>query len=77
MTCGCAMEPIGREYRQYPDNESKWCTGCNRIFCLEHAKIHGKRLKKNRMLPMQYTPELWAKQQKRKAQHNLSDVRGK
>ena len=61
MSCGCAMEPIGHEYRQYPNNECNWCTHCNRIFCLEHSKIHGKRLKKNRMLPMHYTPELWAK----------------
>ena len=66
MTVGCAMEQLsGMEFVQYLEKDCKWCTHCNRIFCLEHAKIHAKRLKKNKMLPMHYSPELWARQQKR------------
>ena len=52
MTCGCASESIGYEgYRQYLESQCKFCPVCNRIFCLEHAKIHSrlKHLKGKRM----------------------------
>jgi hypothetical protein len=66
MTVGCASELLDRiNCVQYLEKDCKWCTHCNRIFCLEHAKIHAKELRKNRMLPMSYSPELWAKRQKR------------
>ena len=52
MTCGCASEQMGYEgYRQYLESQCKFCPVCNRIFCLEHAKIHSrlKHLKGKRM----------------------------
>lgn len=41
-TCGCAYEPNGNGFVQYADNDCKWCSNCNRIFCITHAKQHRK-----------------------------------
>jgi hypothetical protein len=72
MTCGCASEPVYDGYRQYEDYECKWCTSCNRIFCLIHAKIHGKLYRKNKMLPMSYTPEKWNRKKLKKYQKTIN-----
>ena len=57
MTVGCASEYLGTGYRQYTEDESRWCSHCNRIFCLAHAIDHKRRTKKARLHTMDVEPK--------------------